>query len=259
VYRAVVFFFSGTGNTWWVADKIQKLLDAKGVNADTVSIDSLTPKKADWWIKTADLVIFGWPVYGSAMPEPMKRFVDSLPAVEKGKHVHVFCTQSAFSGDGAWHYHKHFKQKGLIIDSAEHFIMPNSKNGSESEGYYSAVMERCGKRAERHMERLLSGKARIKGKYGGWLGALQRAPFKLYIKGASKQACIDADRCTGCGLCAQLCPENNITLDGKATMRDHCALCMRCAAFCPADAITIPGCKSPYALHDKRFKPSILK
>ncbi len=259
MYRAVVFFFSGTGNTWWVADKIQKLLDAKGVNADAVSIDSLTPQKAGWWIKAADLVLFGWPVYGSDMPEPMKRFVDGLPMLEKGKHVHVFCTQSAFSGDGAWHYHKHFKQKGLIIDSAEHFIMPNSKNGGESDSYYSAIMERCAKSAERYMERLLSGKARIKGKYGGALGALQRGPFKLYAKRAKAQVRINTEKCTGCGNCAQLCPEQNITLNGKATPLDHCALCMRCAAFCPAHAIAVPGCESPYALHDKRFKAGIFR
>lgn len=259
MYRAVIFFFSGTGNTWWVADKMKKELDAKGINADTVSVDSLTPQKAGWWIKSADLVIFGWPVHGSDMPEPMKRFVDSLPVVEKGKHIHVFCTQSFLSGDGAWHYHRHFEDKGLIIDSAGHFIMPSNKSGGGSERRFTAIMERCGISAERYVERLLSGKARIRGKHSGALGALQRAPFKLYIKRAGSRARIVAGRCSGCGLCAPLCPEQNIKMDGKAAMLGRCALCMRCVAFCPENAIAIPGSKSPYALHDKRFKAGIFK
>jgi Formate hydrogenlyase subunit 6/NADH:ubiquinone oxidoreductase 23 kD subunit (chain I) len=259
VYRAVVFFFSGTGNTWWVADRIKKQLDAKGINADTVSVDALTPKKADWWIKTADLVLFGWPVHNSDMPGPMKRFVNSLPVVEKGKHIHIFCTQSAFSGDGAWHYHRHFEEKGLIIDSAEHFIMPSNRNGNGSDRHFAAIMERCGKSVERYADRLLSGQAHIRGRRSGWMGGLQRAPYKIAFGRLQKRVRIDADKCTGCGLCAQLCPAQNIRMDGKAVPLDHCALCMRCVAFCPADAIGVPGSRSPYALHDKRFKAAIFK
>ena len=126
MHKAVVFYFSGTGNTWWVADQIAKQLDARDINADTVSIDTVNPKKADWWIKAADLVFFGWPIYGSDLPAPMKRFVDNLMVVEKGKHVHTFCTQMKYSGDGAWLYHKSFEAKGLIIDSAAHFEMPSN-------------------------------------------------------------------------------------------------------------------------------------
>jgi flavodoxin/ferredoxin len=260
MYRAVIIFFSGTGNTWWVADKIKKQLDAKGINADTVPIDGLTPKKADWWIKAADLVIFGWPTYGSDMPEPMKRFVSTLPVVEKGKHIHVFCTQSAFSGDGAWFCHHVFEDKGLIIDSAEHFVMPSSKRGNRSDDRFERIMERCGIKVEQYVAQLLSGCARIRGRHSGWLGALQRGPFRRYMMRAGKLAHAIPEKCTGCGLCAQLCPMQNIRMEnGKAVFLDKCALCMRCAAFCPAGATVVPGCKSPYALHDKRFKPTIFK
>lgn len=260
MYRAVIFFFSGTGNTWWVADRIKKQLDAKGINADTVSIDTLTPKKADWWIKSADLVVFGWPVYSSDMPDPMKRFVDSLPVVEKGKHVHVFCTQSAFSADGAWFQHRRFEDKGLVIDSAEHFIMPSNKSGVGSEAHFFAIMERCGRSVERYASRLLAGRAPVRGRYSAWLGALQRAPFHLFYGDMQKRAHADAAKCTGCGLCPTLCPAGNIVMkDGKAEFQGHCELCMRCTAFCPARAISIPGSGSPYALHDKRFKTAIFK
>lgn len=260
MYRAVILFFSGTGNTWWVADRIKKQLDAKGINADTVSVDTLTPAKADWWIRSADLVMFGWPVHGSDMPEPMRRFVESLPVVEKGKHIHVFCTQSAFSGDGAWHAHRLFEDKGLVIDSAEHFIMPSNKDGRGREAWFNHIMERCDRCVERYTAQLMMGQAIIRGRHSAWLGALQRGPFRRYLSSAQQRAAADAEKCTGCGLCAALCPAGNIIIkDGKAVFQGRCALCMRCTAFCPTLAISIPSSKSPYALNDKRFRSTMLK
>ena len=259
MYRAVILFFSGTGNTWWVADRIKKQLDQRGINADTVSVDTLTPQKADWWIRSADLVLFGWPVYGSDMPAPMKQFVNTLPVVEKGKHIHVFCTQMIFSGDGAWHYHRHFKDKGLVIDSTEHFFMPSNLSGSKSEQHYHRVMDRCGRRVDNYVEQLMMGHARIRGRYSTWLGALQRVPYRWVYGRMQQWIRIDAAKCTGCGLCAKLCPVQNIKIEGKAQALGHCALCMRCAAFCPARAISILGVRTPYALYDKRFRSSMLK
>ena len=273
VYKAVIFYFSGTGNTWWVADKIKKQLDSSNINADTVSIESVDAKKADWWIKTADLVLFGWPVYGSDLPEPMKMFVDNLLTVERGKHIHTFCTQMAFSGDGAWLYHKHFEKKGLVIDSAQNFIMPSNISNSRGilgsprkEAKISKTMEKCVKDISRYVECLLMGKLRVMGRYSYPLGILQRAPYRLLYKRFQKLPGVDKTRCTKCGLCASLCPVGDIKLNDYPEFAGKCALCYRCYAFCPTSAITIKG-KSrdlkkmgkPYSVHDKRFKPSILK
>ncbi len=272
MYKAVVFFFSGTGNTWWVADGIKKQLDARNINADTVSIDSVDSKKADWWIKTADLVFFGWPVYGSDLPEPMKKFIDSLPVNKKGKHVHTFCTQMMFSGDGAWLYHKHFKEKGLYIDSAEHFIMPSNMSNyrgplsTPNEKKIEKIMERCAKHIEIYVEELLIGNTRIQGKYSYLLGIMQRAPYRLFYSRFQNAPGVETTRCTKCGLCADSCPMGNIKMNDYPEFLNKCALCFRCYSFCPESAITIYGktrdlekLGKPYLVHDKRIKISMLK
>lgn len=268
MYKSVIFYFSGTGNTWWVADRIKKQLDAKNINADAVSIDKLDAKKANWWIKTADLVFFGWPVYFSDAPEPMKRFINNLLPIKKGKHIHTFCTQAFFSGDGAWCCHKLLEQKGLIVDSTQHFIMPSNKKiyrGEAGDAKALAIMAACDKQVERYIEDLLLGKSRLVGKHSYALGMLQRAPFALLAK-AYKRMGADKTKCTRCGLCAQLCPSGNISMAGFPEFADKCSHCMRCYALCPTSAITINGRSlnakkpgRPYVVRDKRFKPSVLK
>ncbi len=273
MFKAAIIYFSGTGNTWWAADKIKKQLDSRNINADIVSIDTLDAKKANWWIKTADLVIFGWPVYGSDLPEPMKKFIDGLMPVTKGKHVHTFCTQMKFSGDGAWLYHKNFEKKGLIIDSAAHFIMPSNVsvyrhviNPPKSKEKIDSIIEKCGQQIEKYVEELLTGKSKIQGKNSYLLGILQRGPYRLFYKQFQDLLGIDETRCNKCGICAQLCPSDNIKMKDFPEFAGKCALCLRCYTFCPKSAITyknksrnLEKCGKPYRIADKRFKPNLLK
>ena len=53
---------------------------------------------------------------------------------------------------------------------------------------------------------------------------------------------LDAERCVGCGLCADVCPRGVLSLDnGRAAIidRDACMECGACAMNCPAGAITV--------------------
>jgi NAD-dependent dihydropyrimidine dehydrogenase PreA subunit len=50
---------------------------------------------------------------------------------------------------------------------------------------------------------------------------------------------IDISKCTGCGACAGVCPEQAITIRDNLAMIDNnlCTGCGSCAAVCPAGAI----------------------
>lgn len=54
---------------------------------------------------------------------------------------------------------------------------------------------------------------------------------------------IEARRCTGCGLCAAVCPAGVLTVErGLAQLNGRCPLgCDHCAAVCPAAAIRVAG------------------
>lgn len=50
-----------------------------------------------------------------------------------------------------------------------------------------------------------------------------------------------SDKCVRCGICAKVCPANNITVteDGVA-FSDHCEVCYACLHNCPQSAIRLP-------------------
>lgn len=53
---------------------------------------------------------------------------------------------------------------------------------------------------------------------------------------------IDRDKCTGCGICLDVCPHNVFEIsDKKACVHDRpaCMECGACALNCPAGAITV--------------------
>lgn len=53
-------------------------------------------------------------------------------------------------------------------------------------------------------------------------------------------AVVDADRCTGCRLCAQVCPAGAIAVNAVATIEvSRCTACGQCVAECPQDAIAL--------------------
>ncbi len=54
---------------------------------------------------------------------------------------------------------------------------------------------------------------------------------------------IDADRCTGCRLCVDVCPTGALAqVDGKALLADpdRCTYCTACEDVCPDAAIALP-------------------
>lgn len=131
------YYFTGTGNTRYVTEKLCGYLQDR---YDTETFD--VTKTAS--VSSADLLLFAFPVYGSSPPKPMVRFVLNNAQKIRGQECIVIATQYKFSGDGAASLGRLLEKTGAKVSFAEHFNMPNNlsdcamfkiRNGARTQRY----------------------------------------------------------------------------------------------------------------------------
>ena len=271
--NVVLFYFSGTGNTWWVTEEISRHLTEKDFNSRAYSIEEVTPVKAAALIEESSLVGFGYPIHGSDLPQPMKEFIEALPQYP-GKDALVFCTQWLWSGDGAFLGASMLKEKGFAVKWGEHFLMPNNVTVSiirlpytNNPARLSAVRQRASRKINRLVNRITACKTYRHGfNYLAYLlGCMQRVPYRRYYHKLQNDIDINREVCIDCGECVRLCPVGNLYYAGvEIKTKGNCILCTRCYNFCPVAAVTymkrphLPKRGEPYRGPIENFDPSIL-
>lgn len=244
---AILYFFSGTGNTWWVGKTLAEELKSLGVNTRLWSIEKGPPNVED--IVNSDYVGFGYPVYGSDCPPNMIEYLENLPDMDE-KNCFIFTSMLAFSGDGALTTKKTLEEKGYKLDHAVNFLMFNNIKlpypvmadlPTHTESQAVLRREKTRNKIQIMARRIVDGERWIEGRgILGRIGGLsQRIPMSyLGWTRWSKNFLLDKDACTGCQQCVDNCPSQNISYNnGEIEWHDRCICCIRCYNLCPTDAI----------------------
>ncbi len=272
--KAAVFYFSGTGNSWWVSETLAGALNEKGISASAYSIEKITFLEADRIINECDLIGFGYPTHGSDLPFIVKKFFQNLSAV-KNKKTFIFCTQWLWSGDGARVGEEYLKGKNFNILWAEHFHMPSNVCVSvtwflpytNDKKRISKTLVKTEKRIKGFIDKIINERTYRRGfnKVSRFLGGLQRVPFRYFFERLRNDIYFEKSLCIQCGECARLCPSKNLEFHGtELKTKGTCILCIRCYAFCPVSAITYmnkphnPERGEPYKGPVAEFSPEFL-
>ena len=235
----VMFYFSGTGNSKYIAE-----LFGQEMGAACHSIEEDIDFGA--LIDASETIGFCYPVYMSRVPRIMREFAARHMDRLKGKRLVILCTQLIFSGDGARAFAAMFPPGHIEVAYAEHFFMPNNvSNVFVLPMPSDKGIERCAARARRKMQRVCrdikDGKARKRGfnAVSRGLGLIQAVFLSAMEKMANNSVRITKD-CTHCRICVDICPMQNLAHEGDSITHKHnCTMCYRCVNECPQKAITV--------------------
>ena len=233
-----VFYFSGTGNTRYIAE-----LFARMTQAECCSIEEKTNFPA--LVAQSDMICLCYPIYGSRPPRIMREFAAKLRHELREKKLVILCTQFLFSGDGARSLLDLLDPMQEVV-YAEHFIMPNNiSNFPPLPVAGSRAQARYGRNAEKKMRRICDnikgGLIKKRGFHIGsrLLGLIQAVHLPRMERRAMGDVRIN-ESCTRCGLCASVCPMENLTMTSEGVeQKGDCTLCFRCVNRCPERAMTV--------------------
>ena len=115
----LILYFSGTGNTHFIAKQIKASL--KNEIAECSAVETFPLEH----IKDYDILIFGFPIHACKMPEFLKQFTDKFP-LTKSKRIILFSTFAYTPCNTMKDAAHHFEKRGFRAVFAKGIKMPGS-------------------------------------------------------------------------------------------------------------------------------------
>ena len=232
----MVFYFSGTGNSKYVA---QRLADALG---DTLLSINERVKAGDTSpIETGNCLIIVTPTYAWRIPRVVREWLLATELVG-AERVWFAMTCGTEIGSADRYNRELCKSKGLTAMGTAQIVMPENYiamfNAPEKEQARRIVAK-----AEPDIDRAIAAiqanqpfAPTRNNLYDRFMsGPVNPVFYRFFVKADAFRA---TDACIGCGKCVELCPLNNIHLEnGKPLWGKNCTHCMACICYCPKEAI----------------------
>ena len=241
----MIFYFSGTGNTRWAAEKL-----AQETGEELFFIpEEMKKGECKYELQEGERLGFCFPVHGWQPPHIVREFIcNSKFKIQNSTFIYALVTCGDSIGRTMEMLGKDLQKKGLHLDSVFSLIMPESyvclpfmytdtpqrenekiSKASEDLGQYiPMIIER--KKGEVHTQRGLTPWT-----FSHVIGAYFNARMIT-----DKKFTVDADQCIHCGKCVKACPTGDVILkDGIPTWQhdSSCTNCLACYHHCPRHAI----------------------
>lgn len=247
--KGVIYYFSGTGNTAFVAYEFQENYKKAKVDVDLFKIESMDAVTSQG---KYDFLMIGFPVYAFYPPQLVIDFVKKLPEV-KDKPVILFATGGGSAGASFSVLGNILKKKNYNVICNFLYVMPDNvyflfgKDAQKKEEIELMISSTQGK-VKQDFEVITSGKSKFVdcNFFLKIISGLVHSFFNLGQKHQKGRWFWQREACNYCGLCEKNCPTKNITIKkekGKVSFGNNCMFCTRCYNFCPKKAIHFKSLK----------------
>ena len=250
----MIYWFSGTGNSQWVAEALADRLGQR--------MTAIASADCRCDIELAEGEPLGWvfPTHAWAPPALVTEFARRLRLNRQPGYCFVVATCGDDTG-----MMLEIMQRALgqtAIDAAFSVQMPNTYIclpgfDVDPDALEQAKLDAAVKRVQAIGDAIESRRKVVDVVRGGMphvkshvLGPLFRAALITDSKFT-----VNSGRCSSCGLCERSCPVGNITMDnGRPHWNGNCTMCLGCLHRCPSRAIdwgTITRSKGRYCFKNK--------
>ncbi|MDD3396661.1 MAG: EFR1 family ferrodoxin [Acidaminococcaceae bacterium] len=240
-----IFYFSGTGNCYNVANRLSKKLHG--------SIECLADYVAAPYVVEDECIGIVTPVYSMDLPAITEEFLQRL-ALRKPKYIFVVATMGMMAGRTLAHARKILAARKYALTAGFAVTLPdNSIVFPSTEGLKKKYLGEEAVKVDAIAENVKNCFSNIStlNDSGIWRIFNAVGMWTLVTLLDAKNKKVDAGKCTGCGTCAKICPAHSIHMqNGKPHFDATCFTCFGCAHWCPQGAISLgrlhPGAKTRY-------------
>ena len=254
----MVFYFSGTGNTRWAAERLGQ---ATGERLYYIPDELKTD--CEYTLSADERIGFCFPVHGWQPPHIVRQFIRKLTffpqtskikvqsskiKVQTSNYAYALCTCGDSIGLAMQMFSEELMQRGIVLQSCQSLVMPESYVCLPF--MYTDKPEREREKIEQAEKDLNLFLTVVKKRQSGYSQLkLGLTPWTFsHVIGAyfnrfmitDRKFMVDADVCTHCGRCEKACPVGDIVLQqGLPTWKNDssCTCCLSCYHHCPVHAI----------------------
>ncbi|TYQ17992.1 UNVERIFIED_CONTAM: 4Fe-4S binding protein [Acetivibrio alkalicellulosi] len=258
-----IIYFSGTGNTKFISEKLVEKFNEKGVcNLDLIPVENAINNSK---ILESDGALpgIGFPVYDLMPPKIIIDFVNRLKKVAYHK-AFVFSTYTSYPVDSNYYVIDKLQEKGYRVLVQESFkapgasvyfyLTPDNPLIKKKTIFNRGVNNQLDNFVTTIMNTVNNDGENIQIKYNS-LNKFHQVFSKMTFGIVFYSNLKTNSNCIKCGICAKICPEGNLIMkDGTLCIKNSngCMKCLRCVQVCPNEAINFTSLKrkGSYTKHD---------
>ena len=237
----MIFYFSGTGNSKWIAEQIAKAQNEVLVFMPNAIRDGIE----EFVLADDEKVGFVFPVYSWGPPLSVLRFLDWITLSNyHSQYVFFVCSCGYDTGLTEELFRRALSRKGMECNAGFSVAMPN--NYVLLPGFDVDKKELEKKKLDEAVGRVEEINDSITGKKIGfhcnegsfpWFKTKVLNPlFNRFM--TSAKPFYATDDCIGCKRCERICPVGNVVMIGwRPVWGMDCTSCLACYHVCPKHAV----------------------